>query len=155
MTTHFMQNKDCKKIMLLFVLLNAISLCSFSQLFNKTDKQLEEDKRYIVTVGSNKNKASGEGMDGFRIKDNDIRIVGFLHRGNKIEYKELYIETTRDGIVIDSQVVSCCGISAKWRDFYLKLSDVKYSNHYKVTVYVNEGRAVLGSKDFFIKKEYD
>jgi hypothetical protein len=128
---------------------------SFSQLFKKTDKQAEEDKKYIVTVGSNKNKASGEGMSGFRIKDTDIRIVGFLHRGNKIEYKELYIETTRDGIVIDSQVVSCCGISDKWRDFYLNFSDVKYSNHYKVTVYVNADRTVLGSKEFFIKKDYD
>ena len=154
MTTLFKNNKHGVKILLLFILLHPISLVSFSQIFHKTDKQLEEDKKYIVTVGTSKNSASG-GMDGFRIKDNDIRIVGFLHRGNKIEYKELYIETTRDGIVVDSQVVSCCGISAKWRDFYLKLSDVKYSNHYRVTVYVNEGRAVLGTKDFFIKKEYD
>ena len=152
MKKNYGTKKNWHKAAVVFVLVNMVCFASFAQMFKKTDKQLEDDKKYFVTVGHNKNSAS-IGMDGFKIKDNDIRIVGFLHRGNKIEYKELYIETTRDGIVVDSQVVSCCGISAKWRDFYLKLSDVKYSDHYKVVVYINADRTVLGSKEFYIKKE--
>jgi len=152
MKKNYGTKKNWHKAAVVFVLVNMVCFASFAQMFKKTDKQLEDDKKYFVTVGYNKNSAS-IGMDGFKIKDNDIRIVGFLHRGNKIEYKELYIETTRDGIVVDSQVVSCCGISAKWRDFYLKLSDVKYSDHYKVVVYINADRTVLGSKEFYIKKD--
>jgi len=152
MKKNYGTKKNWHKAAVVFVLVNMVCFASFAQMFKKTDKQLEDDKKYFVTVGHNKNSAS-IGMDGFKIKDNDIRIVGFLHRGNKIEYKELYIETTKDGIVVDSQVVSCCGISAKWRDFYLKLSDVKYSDHYKVVVYINADRKVLGSKEFYIKKE--
>jgi len=152
MKKNYGTKKNWHKAAVVFVLVNMVCFASFAQMFKKTDKQLEDDKKYFVTVGYNKNSAS-IGMDGFKIKDNDIRIVGFLHRGNKIEYKELYIETTKDGIVVDSQVVSCCGISAKWRDFYLKLSDVKYSDHYKVVVYINADRTVLGSKEFYIKKD--
>ena len=152
MKKNYGTKKNWHKAAVVFVLVNMVCFASFAQMFKKTDKQLEDDKKYFVTVGHNKNSAS-IGMNGFKIKDNDIRIVGFLHRGNKIEYKELYIETTKDGIVVDSQVVSCCGISAKWRDFYLKLSDVKYSDHYKVVVYINADRTVLGSKEFYIKKE--
>ena len=152
MKKNYGTKKNWHKAAVVFVLVNMVCFASFAQMFKKTDKQLEDDKKYFVTVGHNKNSAS-IGMNGFKIKDNDIRIVGFLHRGNKIEYKELYIETTRDGIVVDSQVVSCCGISAKWRDFYLKLSDVKYSDHYKVVVYINADRTVLGSKEFYIKKD--
>jgi hypothetical protein len=151
LNSFYTKEKWTEKIALV-ILLNMMCFVSLAQMFKKTDKQLEEDKKYFVTVGHNKNSASF-GMDGFKIKDNDIRIVGFLHRGDKIEYKELYIETTRDGIVVDSQVVSCCGISAKWRDFYLKLSNVTYSDHYKVVVYINADRKILGSKEFFIKKE--
>jgi len=152
MKKNYGTKKNWHKAAVVFVLVNMVCFASFAQMFKKTDKQLEDDKKYFVTVGHNKNSAS-IGMNGFKIKDNDIRIVGFLHRGNKIEYKELYIETTKDGIVVDSQVVSCCGISAKWRDFYLKLSDVKYSDHYKVVVYINADRTVLGSKEFYIKKD--
>jgi hypothetical protein len=150
---HFKFKQTMKKLLLL-LLFSTVSLLSFSQ-FRKTDKQNEKDKKYVVTVGTSKNTAS-YGADGFRIKTNDIRIVGFLHRGDRIEYKEVYIETKRDGIVIDSQILSCTGIHVKWRDFYLKFTDVVYSNSYIVTVYVNADRAVvLGNKVFFIKKDQD
>jgi hypothetical protein len=143
------------KKLLFLLLFSTVSVLSFSQ-FRKTDKQNEEDKKYIVTVGTSKNTASYGTTNGFTIKDNDIRIVGFLHRGDRIEHEEVYIETKRDGIVIDSQILSCTGVHVKWRDFYLKLTDVVYSNNYIVTVYVNADRAiVLGSKVFFIKKEQD
>jgi hypothetical protein len=73
------------KKLLLFSLFSTVSLLSFSQLFSKTDSQKEADKKYIVTIGTSKNTASYGTIDGFRIKDNDIRIVGFLHRGDRIE----------------------------------------------------------------------
>ena len=93
-------------------------------------------------------------IDG--LKTTDIRIVGFLYRSNKIAYDKLYIETTLDdSIVVDSQVVSCCGISAKWRDFYLNLTNVKYSYNYRVAFYTNKDRVRLAGKTFFIKKDYD
>ncbi len=137
------------KKMILIIALQVMAISSFAQ--------AGVNDNYEVMVGKNKNSAAiNGGMPGFRIKGTDIRIVGFLYRSNKIAYDELYIETTLDdSIVVDSQVVSCCGISAKWRDFYLTLSNVKYSYNYRVTFYTNKDRVRLAGKTFFIKKDYD
>ncbi len=134
------------KKLFLSSLLNAVALISFSQI-NYT-----WDDTYQVTLGTNKNSAA-IGRKGFTIKGTDIKIVGFLYRGDKIEYDKLFIETRRDDEVVDSLIIPCCGISKKWRDFYIKLSDVKYSDNYKVTVYTYEGRKYLQAKYFFIKKD--
>jgi hypothetical protein len=109
---------------------------------------------YSVMLGTSKLSASG-GMDGFRIKDNEIRIVGFLHRYSKIEFDKIYVETKLDSMVLDSQIMKGRSINASWKDFYIKLKDVAYSNHYIVTVYTYPDRTFLAKKEFYIKKQYD
>ena len=140
-----------KKIILL-LLLTATVFNSFAQRMSKAHMD-EQNKKYIVTVGNNKLSAgSGSGKDGFTIKDKDIRIVGFLHRQDRIEFDSVYIVTKRGGIVIDSQVLSGNKVHTRWRDFYLNLSDVVHSDHYSVAAYSNEDRKLLDIKYFYIKK---
>ncbi|MEI7735065.1 MAG: hypothetical protein WCI49_06335 [Ferruginibacter sp.] len=134
------------KKLFLFYLLNAVALIAFSQInYQWTDN-------YQVSVGTNKNSAVS-GKAGFIINGTDIRIVGFLYRGDKIEYDKLFIEIRRDTIVVDSLIIPCCGISKKWRDFYIKLSNIVYSDNYKVIVYTYDERKYLGARYFYIKKE--
>ena len=131
------------KKLFLVILLSEFYFDSYSQI----NYQRPED--YQVTVGTSKNSAA-IGKEGFTIKGTDIRIVGFLYRGDKIEYDSLYIETTRGKVIVDSLIIPCCGISKKWRDFYIKLSDVVYSDNYNVSVYTYRERKYLRGKNFFI-----
>ncbi len=134
------------KTILLVFLFTALNLITFSQInYQWTDN-------YQVSVGSNKNSAVS-GKAGFTINGTDIRIVGFLYRGDKIEYDKLFIEIRRDTMVVDSLIIPCCGISKKWRDFYIKLSNIVYSDNYKVIVYTYDERKYLGARYFYIKKE--
>ncbi|MCX6206651.1 MAG: hypothetical protein NTZ19_10420 [Bacteroidetes bacterium] len=112
---------------------------------------------YSVMIGTSKLSASGAeygtGIDGFRIKEKEIKIVGFLHRYSKIEYDHIYVETKLDTMLLDSQVMKGRSINASWKDFYIKLKDVAYSNNYKITVYSYPEKVLLASKVFYIKKQ--
>ncbi|OYU56042.1 MAG: hypothetical protein CFE25_02015 [Chitinophagaceae bacterium BSSC1] len=142
-----------KKINCLLVTVLLLSTASFAQLGKRTDRQLEEDKKYEVMIGTNKTNASFNNTDGFTIKENEIRIVGFLHRHNKIEYDHIYVKTRRDTIVVDEQVMKGRSINASWKDFYIKLKDLVYSDNYQIDIYSDPERKLIGSKSFYIKKK--
>jgi hypothetical protein len=115
-------------------------------------KIAELDKQYRVTVGTSKLKASYD-MDGIELKDTDLRLVGLLFRGDKLEVDELYIVITRDGNVIDS-ITRSCGPKAKWKDFYFHLTNVVPSEKYSVDVYSNKDRKLLDSRSFYLRKNF-
>jgi hypothetical protein len=139
-----------KKI-LLFVLLVFISGISFSQksAYEK-EEQEKKDNVYKVMVGTSKLKASYD-KGGIEIKDTDLRLVGLLYRANQLDVDDLYIEVRREGNIADSINISC-GKNHKWKDFYFHLTNVVPSNNYSVDVYSGSPRALLGHKEFYIKK---
>ncbi|OYZ47283.1 MAG: hypothetical protein B7Y15_14785 [Bacteroidetes bacterium 24-39-8] len=126
---------------------------SYAQLGKRSDRQLEKDKKYEVMIGTNKTNASFNNTDGFTIKENDIRIVGFLHRHNKIEYDKIYVRTKRDTTVVDEQTMKGRSINASWKDFYIKLKDLVPSDNYRIEVYSEPERKLVASKEFYIKKK--
>jgi hypothetical protein len=142
-----------KKINCLLVTTLLLSTVSFAQLGKRTDRQLEEDKKYEVMIGTNKTNASFNNTDGFTIKENEIRIVGFLHRHNKIEYDKIYVRTKRDTTVVDEQTMKGRSINASWKDFYIKLIDLVPSDNYRIDVYSEPERKLVASKEFYIKKK--
>lgn len=142
-----------KKINCLLATALLLSTASFSQLGKRTDRQLEEDKKYEVMIGTNKTNASFNNTDGFTIKENEIRIVGFLHRHNKIEYDKIYVRTKRDTTVVDEQTMKGRSINASWKDFYIKLKDLVPSDNYRIDVYSEPERKLVASKEFYIKKK--
>lgn len=142
-----------KKSNYLLASLLLVSTTSFAQFGKRTDRQLEEDKKYEVMIGTNKTNASFNNTDGFTIKENEIRIVGFLHRHNKIEYDHIYVKTRRDTTVVDEQVMKGRSINASWKDFYIKLNDLIYSDNYQIDIYSDPERKLIGSKNFYIKKK--
>jgi hypothetical protein len=142
-----------KKSNYLLASLLLVSTTSFAQLGKRTDRQLEEDKKYEVMIGTNKTNASFNNTDGFTIKENEIRIVGFLHRHNKIEYDKIYVRTKRDTTVVDEQTMKGRSINASWKDFYIKLIDLVPSDNYRIDVYSEPERKLVASKEFYIKKK--
>ncbi|MEQ1624629.1 MAG: hypothetical protein ABL870_08060, partial [Sediminibacterium sp.] len=142
-----------KKINCLLVTTLLLSTASFAQLGKRTDRQLEEDKKYEVMIGTNKTNASFNNTDGFTIKENEIRIVGFLHRHNKIEFDQIYVRTKRDTTVVDEQTMKGRSINASWKDFYIKLKDLVPSDNYRIDVYSEPERKLVASKEFYIKKK--
>jgi hypothetical protein len=142
-----------KKINCLLVTTLLLSTASIAQLGKRTDRQLEEDKKYEVMIGTNKTNASFNNTDGFTIKENEIRIVGFLHRHNKIEYDKIYVRTKRDTTVVDEQTMKGRSINASWKDFYIKLKDLVPSENYRIDVYSEPDRKLVASKEFYIKKK--
>jgi hypothetical protein len=142
-----------KKSNYLIASLLLVSTTSFAQLGKRTDRQLEEDKKYEVMIGTNKTNASFNNTDGFTIKENEIRIVGFLHRHNKIEYDHIYVKTRRDTTVVDEQIMKGRSINASWKDFYIKLKELVYSDNYQIDIYSDPERQLIGSKSFYIKKK--
>ena len=113
-------------------------------------KIAELDKQYRITIGTSKLKASYN-PDGIEFKETDLRLVGLLFRGGKLQVDELYIVIQKDGAVIDSLTTSC-GSNAKWKDFYFHLDSVVPSENYKIDVYSNKERAFLSSKNFYLRK---
>ncbi len=113
-------------------------------------KIAELDKRYRITIGTSKLKASYN-PDGIESKDTDLRLVGLLFRGGKLEVDELYIVIRKDGAAVDSLTASC-GSNAKWKDFYFHLTNVVLSNNYRIDVYSNMERAFLSSENFYLRK---
>jgi hypothetical protein len=132
-----------------------ISLCTSAQFGARTASQEAEDKLYQVMIGTNKTNASFNNTNGFTTNENEIRIVGFLHRYNKIEFDRITVETRRDGVVIDQQTMKGRSINASWKDFYIKLKDIVFSDHYSVDVYSEPERKFIGTKEFYIKKKKD
>jgi hypothetical protein len=114
-------------------------------------KIAELDKQYRITIGTSKLKASYN-PDGIELKDTDLRLVGLLFRGGKLEVDELYTVIRKDGVVVDSLTTSC-GSNAKWKDFYFHLNNVVPSENYRIDVYSNKERAFLGSKNFYLRKQ--
>jgi hypothetical protein len=141
------------KITITTAMLMCISICSNAQIGQRSNRQLEQDKLYEVMIGTNKTNASFNNTDGFTIKDNDIRIVGFLHRYNKIEFDQIYVETKRDTTILDQQTMKGRSINASWKDFYIKLKDIVYSDHYSISVYSSPDKKLLGTKYFYIKEK--
>ncbi|MEI6087385.1 MAG: hypothetical protein WCR66_07360 [Bacteroidota bacterium] len=127
--------------------------------YEDAEKEWTKLYAYSVMIGTSKLSAAtaeyGTAIDGFRIKENEIKIVGFLHRYSKIEYDRIYVETKLDSMVLDSQVMKGRSINASWKDFYIKLKDVVYSNNYKINVYTYPEKVLLATKVFYIKKQYD
>jgi hypothetical protein len=113
-------------------------------------KIAELDKEYRITIGTSKLKASYN-PDGIELKDTDLRLVGLLFRGGKLEVDELYIVIEKDGVTVDS-LTAHCGFHAKWKDFYFHLDNVVPSENYRINVYSNKDRAFLGSKSFYLRK---
>ncbi len=145
---------------MLSLLFIVVTLLSFSQKKPTYDEmkriwareeQKKEDDKYAITIGTSRVSATN-GMQGFTTNDNDIRIVGYLHRGNKIEYEDVLILTRLDDKILDSQVVACTGIHKKWRDFIIQIP-VVYSTNYSVEIYGGANREILGIKTFFIQKK--
>jgi hypothetical protein len=115
-------------------------------------KLAELDKEYRVTIGTSKLNASYD-KDGIVTTDKDLRLVGLLFRGGKLVVDELYIEITKDGLVVDSSTVSC-GSNAKWKDFYMHLTNVLPGENYNAIVYSSADKTTpLGNKKFYIRKE--
>ena len=113
-------------------------------------KIAELDKQYRITIGTSKLKASYN-PDGIELKDTDLRLVGLLFRGGKLDVDELYIVIRKDGAAVDSLTTSC-GSNAKWKDFYFHLNNVVPSENYRIDIYSNKERAFLGSKNFYLRK---
>lgn len=139
-----------KKIIFILALMS-ISVFTKAQLGKRSNSQQAQDSLYEVMIGTNKTNASFNNTNGFTIKENEIRIVGFLHRYNKIEYDQIYVETSRDGVVVDQQTMKGRSINASWKDFYIKLKDLIYSSNYKISVYSSPEKKPLASKEFYIK----
>ena len=108
------------------------------------------DKQYRITIGTSKLKASYD-PDGIELKDTDLRLVGLLFRGGKLQVDELYIVIRKDGAAVDSLTTSC-GSNARWKDFYFHLNNVAPSENYKIDVYSNKEKTFLGSKNFYLRK---
>ena len=140
-------------IPIVFLLLNTSFAQSFGSIGKRTNAQLEQDKLYEVMIGTNLTNASYNKTDGFSIDENEIKIVGFLHRYNKIEYDRIYIKTMRDTTVIDEQTMKGRSINGSWRDFYIKLKNVIYSDNYSIEIYSEPERKLIESKTFYIKKK--
>jgi hypothetical protein len=113
-------------------------------------KIAELDKQYRITIGTSKLKASYN-PDGIEFNDTDLRLVGLLFRGGKLDVDELYIVIKKDGIAVDSLTTSC-GSNAKWKDFYFHLDNVVPSENYNIDVYSSKSRVFLGSKNFYLRK---
>lgn len=141
-----------KKITITTILF-CISIYTNAQIGKRSYRQLEQDKLYEVMIGTNKTNASFNNTEGFNIKETDIRIVGFLHRYNKIEFDQIYVETKRDSLVLDQQTMKGRSINASWKDFYIKLKDIVYSDHYSISVYSSPDKKLLASKYFYIKEK--
>jgi hypothetical protein len=139
-----------KKIYLLFIVL-MISLSSFAQRTLSAEEKEEKNNQYLLTIGLSKLSASYDTY-GFEIKENELRIVGLLYRGNKLAVDELTILTRVDDKVVDSQYVSC-GKNAKWKDMYVHLKDLAYSESYSISVYSAANGNLLKRKDFYIRQK--
>lgn len=113
-------------------------------------KLAELDKLYRVTVGTSKLNASYN-KDGIELKDKDLRLVGLLYRGDKLDVSELIIIVRKDGVIVDSTNISC-GPNNKWKDFYVHLTDVVASEKYRVDVYSATDKKLLDSREFYIRK---
>lgn len=125
-----------------------LGLQTNTKAYEEAEAEWTRKYAYSVMIGTSKLSAA-TGMSGFRIKDDDIRIVGFLHRFNKIEYDHIYVETKRDGIVLDSQILRGRSINASWKDFYIKLKEVVFSDQYLISVYSYPDKIFLGKKKFY------
>lgn len=154
------------KKFLLSLLLSLLAMLSFSQHAGydkirstypgRENKEIREakiadlDKQYRITIGTSKLKASYD-PDGIELKDNDLRLVGLLFRGGKLDVDELYIVIRKDGVAVDS-ITTSCRVNAKWKDFYFHLENVVPSDNYKIDIYSNKERVFLGSKNFYLRK---
>ena len=114
---------------------------------------MAQDSLYEVMIGTNKTNASFNNTKGFTIKENEIRIVGFLHRYDKIKFDHIYVVTKRDATVLDEQTMKGRSINASWKDFYIKLKDLVPSDNYRIEVYSEPERKLVASKEFYIKKK--
>jgi hypothetical protein len=142
-----------KKINYLLATALLLSTASFAQLGKRTDRQMAQDSLYEVMIGTNKTNASFNNTNGFTIKENEIRIVGFLHRYDKIKFDHIYVVTKRDTTVLDEQTMKGRSINASWKDFYIKLKDLVPSDNYRIEVYSEPERKIVASKEFYIKKK--
>lgn len=142
-----------KKINCLLATALLLSTASFAQFGKRTDRQMAQDSLYQVMIGTNKTNASFNNTDGFTIEENEIRIVGFLHRYDKIKFDHIYVVTKRDTTVLDAQTMKGRSINASWKDFYIKLKDVVPSKRYSINVYSEPERKFIASKEFYIKKK--
>ena len=142
-----------KKINYLLATALLLSTASFAQLGKRTDRQMAQDSLYEVMIGTNKTNASFNNTKGFTIKENEIRIVGFLHRYDKIKFDHIYVVTKRDTTVLDEQTMKGRSINASWKDFYIKLKDLVPSDNYRIEVYSEPERKLVASKEFYIKKK--
>ncbi len=141
-----------KQLFSLSVLL-MLTTSGFAQFGKRTDRQMAQDSLYQVMIGTNKTNASFNNTDGFTIEENEIRIVGFLHRYDKIKFDHIYVVTKRDTTVLDAQTMKGRSINASWKDFYIKLKDVVPSKRYSINVYSEPERKFIASKEFYIKKK--
>lgn len=117
------------------------------------DSKYEElDNEYFVRIGTSKLDASLD-HNGILTKDRSIKLVGLLFRKNGLLLDNIYIEIKRDGEVIYSTTESC-GKSSRWKDFYIKLENLRYSENYEVIVYNNAlDKKFLENREFYIRKE--
>lgn len=116
------------------------------------DSKYEElDKEYFVRIGTSKLNAALDN-NGILTKDREIKLVGLLYRKDKLNVDELNIEIKRDGIIIDSSTVSCSK-NNQWKDFYIELKSLRFSENYEVIVYNALDKKILENRVFYIRKE--
>ncbi|NOU47285.1 MAG: hypothetical protein HOO86_09505 [Bacteroidales bacterium] len=119
---------------------------------NIRDSKYEElDKEYFVRIGTSKLNAALDN-NGILTTDREIKLVGLLYRKDKLKVEELYIEIKRDGEVIYSSTESC-GKNKQWKDFYIELKKLRYSENYEVIVYNASDKVFLENRVFYIRKE--
>jgi len=116
------------------------------------DSKYEElDNEYFVRIGTSKLDASLD-HNGILTKDRSIKLVGLLFRKNNLLVESIYIEIKRDGEVIYSNTESC-GSNSRWKDFYIKLDNLRYSEDYEVIVFNALDKKFLENRKFYIRKE--
>ena len=115
-------------------------------------KYEELDNEYFVRIGTSKLNASLD-HNGILTKERSIKLVGLLFRKNNLLVDEIFVEIVRDGEVIYS-VTESCGENSRWKDFYIKLENIKYSENYEVIIYNNAlDKKFIENRKFYIRKE--
>lgn len=121
----------------------------------------KDGEEYWISLGTSKvNSVShnGYGEEGYKLDGDRLRIMGFFRksldqkfvRATKLDVNKVAIVIKHRGAALDSQVLSCSGVHAKWRDFYVNLKDVRPGNDYMVYAYDAETNNLLSIRNFII-----
>lgn len=117
----------------------------------RESKYEELDNDYFVRIGTSKLDAALD-HNGILTKERSIKLVGLLFRKNNLQIEKIDIEIKRDGEVVYSATESC-GKNSRWKDFYIQLDNLRYSENYEVIVYNTIDKKFLENRKFYIRKE--